>query len=163
MPKDHDASLPEEPDIMPAEKLLMWQLLRTFIWMDRALQENLALRGWPAVSRTESQVMLLLAEGIRRPIDISRQLGVTRQAINQCLTQLGDKGLVELVDVPQDRRCKVVTFASSGVEMREDAKEILAALEEELQKRIGKPTLRGLKGLAKGKLGPPPVIPEQNS
>lgn len=140
------------------EKLMMWQLLRTFIWMDRGLQENLQRRGWPEISRTESQVMLLVSEGIQRPIDMSRALGLTRQAINQTIKLLTKKDLVRMAEDPDDRRCKIVTFVGAHEAIRSDAKHILASLEDELASKIGASAVKGLKQLAKGELGQPPEV-----
>lgn len=140
------------------EKLVMWQLLRTFIWMDRSLQKNLQRRGWPEISRTESQVLLLISEGIYRPIDMSRALGLTRQAINQTIKLLLKRRLVKMEEDPTDRRCKIVTFGGDHEAIRLDAKHILEALEDELRSKMGAAAVRSLKQLAKGDLGPPPIV-----
>lgn len=140
------------------DKLMMWQLLRTFIWMDRGLQENLQRRGWPEVSRTESQVMLLISEGIKRPIDMARALGLTRQAINQTINLLSQKGMISMAQDPEDRRCKIVEFGGDQEAIRGDAKHILRALEDELRGKIGAPAIKGFKRLAKGDLGTPPEV-----
>lgn len=142
----------------PPETPMMWQLLRTFIWMDRGLQKNLQRRGWPEVSRTESQVLLLISEGIQRPIDMARALGLTRQAINQTINLLTKKGFVIMAEDPRDRRCKIVEFGGDNMAIRKDARYILAVLEEELRGKIGASAFKGLKRLAKGDLGPPPEI-----
>lgn len=148
----------QDAETAPPEKLMMWQLLRAFIWMDRGLQQNLQRRGWPELSRTESQVMLLISEGIQRPIDMARALGLTRQAINQTINLLTKKGFVSMVEDPKDRRCKIVAFGGDHQAIRNDAKHILAALEDELRSKIGTPAFKGLKRLAKGELGDPPHV-----
>lgn len=144
-------------DLEHSRPLLMWQFLRAFIWLDRGLQQSLEARGWPSVSRTESQVLLLVSVGIDRPIDISRSLGLTRQAINQTLNQLVMRGLLRLDDDPTDGRCKIVRFASEGEAMRADALEILTALEGELSRRGNVSAVRQMRRMDEWDWTPPPV------
>lgn len=139
------------------EPPLMWQLLRAFIWIDRGLQQSMQARGWPPFSRTESQVMLLASVGIVRPIEIARSLGLTRQAINQAIAQLMEKGLVKLEDDTGDRRCKIVVFASEGEAMRKDARAILRRLEAELARRGERETLDCLRLMENWDWSNPPV------
>ncbi len=150
-------------DLEHSRPLLMWQFLRAFIWLDRGLQQNLEARGWPSVSRTESQVLLLVAVGIDRPIDISRNLGLTRQAINQTLNQLTGRGLLRLDDDPSDGRCKIVRFASEGEDMRADALTILSELEAELAGRGGPGVIRQMRRMDEWDWTPAPVSPDRRS
>lgn len=140
------------------DTLLMWQFLRAFIWLDRGLQQSMEARGWPPLSRTESQIMLLVSAGIVRPADISRSLGLSRQAINQTLKLLADRHLVELDDDPDDARCKVIRFAREGEAIRKDARTILAELEAQMAKRIGSAAITALKSVPEDQWGAPPTI-----
>jgi DNA-binding MarR family transcriptional regulator len=133
------------PSPSAPDTLLMWQFLRTFIWYDRALQEAIAARGWTQLSRGESQVMLLAAAGITRPTEVSRQLGLSRQAINQTLALLVAKKLVTLAPDPADKRCKIIAFAPEGAAMRKEARTVLTALDAILAERLGEEVCRQLR------------------
>ena len=61
---------------------LLLSLLQGFYWFDEGLQNYLQARGWPVVSRPQSMVMANIVLGVRRPSDIARRLGVSRQAIH---------------------------------------------------------------------------------
>lgn len=128
----------------PLEPLLMWSMLRGFIWLDRCLQANVEARGWPALSRAESQVMLLASAGITRQVEISKALGLTRQAINQTMKQLKARGLIDILPDPEDGRCKIIAFAEEGADMRADAAQVIALMEQELVDRIGVKTVNAL-------------------
>lgn len=128
----------------PRGSLLMWSLLRNFIWMERCLQANIEARGWQALSRAESQIMLLASAGITRQVEISKALGFSRQAINQTMKQLKARGLIDINPDPEDGRCKVVAFAEKGSGMRTDALEIMELMEQELVDRIGIKTLNAM-------------------
>jgi DNA-binding MarR family transcriptional regulator len=146
------------PPAAQTDVLLMWQLLRAFIWIDRGLQQSMEARGWPPLSRTESQIMLLISVGIVRPSDISRSLGLSRQAINQTLKLLVDRHLIELRDDPGDARCKIVRFAKEGEAIRKDARDIMAELETDLGRRIGPAAIAALKSVPESSWGSPPTI-----
>ena len=122
----------------------MWALLRSFIWLDRCLQENMTARGWNSLSRTESQMMILVAAGITRPIEISKALDLSRQAINQTTKNLVERGLIQVVPDPDDRRCKVLTFAPTGEAMRKDARATMELMDRELVARLGEKTMGAL-------------------
>ena len=139
------------------EPLLMWQFLRAFIWLDRGLQENIAELGWPSLSRTESQVMLLTSVGIGRPIEISRNLGLSRQAVYQSISQLEAKGLIVLRVDHRDKRRKILTFSRDGEAMRHDAIMILRRLEGELVRRGGFKEVTGVRSMGDWDWSAPPV------
>ncbi|MGA1342973.1 MAG: MarR family transcriptional regulator [Hyphomonas sp.] len=148
-----DSGRPSDPD-----PRLNWQLLRASIWIDRGLQQNMQARGWPQFSRTESQILLLTAVGIVRPIEMARNLGLTRQAINQAIAQLIEKRVVKLEEDTRDKRCKIVTFVPEADPMRKDAREILQRLEAELERRSGRASLDCLREMAHWDWSNPPVF-----
>lgn len=120
-------------------------LLRAFYWMDESLQLNLRARGGPRVTHSQSMVILTLGEGIKRPSAIAERLGVSRQAVHQCLQELVRVGLVELVPDPEDGRAKIAKLSKQGKPVRLVANDVLFALEIELGKRIGKRNLENLR------------------
>ena len=93
---------------------LLLSLLQGFYWFDEGLQNYLQARGWPAVTRPQSMVMATMVLGVRRPSDIARRLGVSRQAIHATINQMIELGIVALVDDPANRRVKVVAPTAKG-------------------------------------------------
>jgi hypothetical protein len=79
---------------------LLLSLLQGFYWFDEGLQNYLQARGWPAVTRPQSMVMANVVLGVRRPSDIARNMGVSRQAIHATINQMIGLGMVALVDDP---------------------------------------------------------------
>ena len=103
----------------------MAQLLNRFIWFDGALQKSLDARGHGGVRRLESMCMVYVHAGVRRPTELARLLGVTRQSVNTALRELEEKGLIYMAPDPEDARCKLVSFAPEGAAMRQEAKKTL--------------------------------------
>jgi DNA-binding MarR family transcriptional regulator len=120
---------------------LLLSLLQGFYWFDEGLQNYLQARGWPVVTRPQSMVMANLVLGVRRPSDIARRLGVSRQAIHATINQMIELGIVELVDDPSNRRVKIVAPTKMGEAMRVDAQRSMVFMAEELARRLGKPQL----------------------
>src|SRR3546814_1871220 len=76
-------------------------LLHAFYWMDEGLQNHLRAAGMPAVSRTQSLIMTNVADGVTRPAELARRLGISRQAVQQLLADLQTRGLIALVADPR--------------------------------------------------------------
>ncbi|MBX3484845.1 MarR family winged helix-turn-helix transcriptional regulator [Phenylobacterium sp.] len=122
---------------------LLLSLLQGFYWFDEGLQNFFQARGWPAITRPQSMVMANIALGVRRPSDIARRLGVSRQAIHATLNQMVELGIVALADDPSNGRVKEVVVTPLGERMRRDAQEAMLLMGEELARRLGKaPLLR---------------------
>jgi DNA-binding MarR family transcriptional regulator len=127
-----------------AEHLIVpiWQ---AFVWLDEGLQNYLRRCGWPEVTRPQSMVMTNVVAGVRRPSDIARNLGVSRQAIHITIRQMIDLGLLELIDDASDGRSKVVAIGDMGGKMRENAQEAMRLMTLELRRRIGEAAVDNLK------------------
>ena len=138
--------------------LLMAQLLNRFIWFDGALQKSLDARGHGGVRRLESMCMVYVHAGVRRPTELARLIGVTRQSVNTALRELEEKGLIFLEPDPEDARCKLVSFAPEGAAMRQEALEIVLALEAELEDRLGAKAVGDLARIVSADWGEAPVL-----
>jgi DNA-binding MarR family transcriptional regulator len=134
---------------------LLLSLLQGFYWFDEGLQNYLQARGWPAVTRPQSMVMANIVLGVRRPSDIARRLGVSRQAIHATINQMVELGIVALADDPANRRVKVVAPTAQGEAMRIDAQRAMVVMGDELGRRIGRAQLLKAAHLLHEDWGPP--------
>ena len=133
-------------------------VLRAFYWIDESLQRNLRTRGGPDVTHSQSMVMLTIGEGIKRPSAIAERLGVSRQAVHQCLRELTNVGLVALIPDPDDGRAKIARLSRQGEPLRIMATEILEELEMELSERIGKRRMINLREALEKDWGDPATL-----
>ena len=134
---------------------VLLSLLRGFYWFDEGLQNYLQARGWPVVTRPQSMVMANLVLGVRRPSDIARNMGVSRQAIHATINQMVELGIVELVDDPSNGRVKIIAPTRMGETMRIDAQRSMVLMGEELGRRLGKPQFLKAAHLLNEDWGPP--------
>ena len=134
---------------------LLLSLLQGFYWFDEGLQNYLRAKNWPAVTRPQSMVMANIVLGVRRPSDIARRLGVSRQAIHATISQMIRLGMVDLIDDPTNRRVKVMTLTPLGETMRLDAQRAMVILADELGRRLDGPSLLKAAHLLHEDWGPP--------
>ena len=138
------------------ERINLDQLvLRAFYWIDEGLQRNIRKRGGPVVTHSQSMVIITIGEGIRRPAAIAERLGISRQAVHQCLRELVKVGLVELRQDPDDRRAKIAALSKTGRPLHAEAFRIFADIEAALAQRIGKEHVRWLRAALEQDWGNP--------
>lgn len=143
------------PDKLVRLNHLMRWTLRAFYWLDESLQNVLEQEGWPGASHTQSMVILAIGEGITRPSDLGRHLGISRQAVHQVIAGLIRKGIVTLRDDPDDKRSKIVCFSPKAVKIRQSAIRAVDAIEREVARRIGDESYRALTDALSKNWGPP--------
>lgn len=136
------------------DKSLMRGLLHGFYWCDECLQKSLQAGGWPALSRTQSMIMVNLSDGISRPSELARAIGVSRQAIQRTLMEMERDGLVHMVPDPQDGRAKIVEPSKDGKGIYATALRTIAVMEAELTQRFGKKAINDLRTILYADWGP---------
>lgn len=138
--------------------LLMLDLLNGVYWFDEALQSALRRNGWDVITRSQSLVFANIANGESRQTRIAKNLGVTRQAISQTLSELEQRGLVTIEVDPSDRRARIIKFSESSTPLRDAARSVLQQLEAELQRRIGDPAFQMMRQGLRSDWGKLPVV-----
>ena len=131
--------------MLDTSQFLMRGLLHAYYWCDEGLQNSLRAAGMSPLSRTKSMVMVNIADGITRPSDLARNIGISRQAIQQTLVEMEAEGLVSLVPDPTDGRAKIVKFSRRGSGIGKVAFAVMDEIEEELARRLGKNAVEQLK------------------
>jgi DNA-binding MarR family transcriptional regulator len=126
------------------KKVLIRGLLDAYYWMDESIQNHMLAAGYEPLSRSQAMIMINVAGGVRRPSDLARKLGVSRQAVHQLLADMDERGLVDLRPDPADARAKEVHFSKRGTGMHLVAVEAQRKVHEELEKRLGRKVLDDL-------------------
>jgi DNA-binding MarR family transcriptional regulator len=120
-------------------------LLRGFRWFEDGLLSRLAEAGWPEITRAHSLVFAHLDLEGTRPSELARRIGISRQAVNQTLGELVERGLVELVPDPASRRSKLVVLTPVGNATVGSAHAVFSELEDALAERIGQVSVTELR------------------
>jgi len=135
-------------------KFLMRGLLHAYYWCDESLQNSMRKAGLPPFSRTKSMIMVNISDGITRPSDLARNIGISRQAIQQTLVEMEKMGLVTLQPDPADGRAKIVKFSRRGTGMGKVAFDALDEIEAELSRRLGVRAVKQVKEVLFKEWGP---------
>jgi DNA-binding MarR family transcriptional regulator len=133
---------------------LMLRVFQRLVWLDEGLQARLHDRGWPDVSRAQSMVMINVTSGVRRPADIARKVGVSRQAVHVTINQMVELGILRLADDPDDGRYKMVELTGFGERMRHDAQAAMSEMTRNLVDRLRADRLAALLDAMRADWGP---------
>lgn len=125
------------PPRLPTFSLLL-TILKGYYWLEEGVRDYVQAQGHPKFTRSEGMVMANIILGFHRPAEISRELGISRQAIHTTIHQMEQKGIVELVEDPENRRIKLVYLTKQGEQMRNEGLEAMEVILAELGRRIGK-------------------------
>lgn len=123
-----------EPDI---DRHLIAGLTRAIDWMDNSLQQILAAKGFAPVHRTQSLILVHIANGIDAPADIAREMGLTRQNVHQMAKGLIAEGVIDQYPDPADPRRSRYGWTERSFEIRRAARETLSNLEQVVKTRTG--------------------------
>lgn len=145
-----------DPEQEPAEQGLLRTLVHATYWIDDGLQAYMKKHAGLSLPRAQSMAMVYLTEGVDRPSDLAQKLRVSKQATQQALKELVNKGMIIMLDDPNNGRQKLVQLTDHGRDMRLLAKRALAELETELARRIGAGQLGQLRAALETDWGPAP-------
>ena len=73
-----------------------------------------AYRKQSDLSNAEYWCLIYIYDGFQKQIDISQQAFVSRQTINSAFRLLQKKGLIELIENPEDSRAKLAILTEEG-------------------------------------------------
>ena len=77
--------------------------------------------------------------------ELARRLAVSRQAVHQTVGVACRRGIVELVEDPDDGRARKVRFTAKGMKMVGSATQVVRRVEAELGRRLGSRDLAALR------------------
>lgn len=123
---------------LPAEKSLLRLLVEATDAAEATLRDGFA--GTPLQGVTRAQVTVFRELELGGPAtvsDLARTIGVTAQAMGECVRRLEGHGLVTVAPDPRDSRARVVSISDLGLTMLDSVWERLGHLETQLAAVIG--------------------------
>ena len=122
-------------------------LREPFLAGTEVLHRRFAERGHPAIRPPHGNVMQFLDDGGTRVSVLAERAQMTKQSMAELVAHLERLGYVERVRDPSDRRAKLVRATPRGNELYAIAREVVAEIEADWRKRIGKAKMRRLREL----------------
>jgi DNA-binding MarR family transcriptional regulator len=111
------------------------------------LHRRFAERGHPEIRPPHDNVMQFLDDGGTRVSVLSERAQMTKQSMAELVAHLERLGYVERVPDPSDRRAKLVRATPRGQKLYAIAREVVAEVEAEWTRRLGKAKMRQLRTL----------------
>jgi DNA-binding MarR family transcriptional regulator len=124
-------------------------LLRAQRDFDAELNARLRERGYSDVRLAHSALFAHIDPGGTRSSELAKRAGMTKQGMGQLVADLEEKGYVERVEDPADRRAKLVRLTKKGRRHVRDAREIIGEIEEAYAQRLGDGRLETLRAILK--------------
>jgi DNA-binding MarR family transcriptional regulator len=111
------------------------------------LHQRFAERGHPEIRPPHGNVMQFLDDGGTRVSVLADRAHMTKQSMAELVAHLERLGYVERVPDPSDRRAKLVRATPRGKQLYAIAREVVAEIEAEWTRRLGKAKMRQLREL----------------
>jgi DNA-binding MarR family transcriptional regulator len=111
------------------------------------LHRRFAERGHPEVRPPHGNVMQFLDDDGTRVSVLAERSQITKQSMAELVAHLERLGYVERVPDPSDRRAKLVRATARGRQLYVIAREVVAEIEADWTKRLGKAKMRRLREL----------------
>ena len=113
------------------------------------LHRRFAERGHPEIRPPHGNVMQFLDDDGTRVSVLAERAHMTKQSMAELVAHLEELGYVERVPDPSDRRAKLVRATPRGKGLYAIAREVVAEIEAEWTRRLGKAKMRQLRELLK--------------
>jgi DNA-binding MarR family transcriptional regulator len=124
-------------------------LLRAQRDFDAELNARLREQGYPDVRLAHSALFAHIDSNGTRSSELAERAGMTKQGMGQLVADLEEKGYVERVEDPADRRAKLVRLTKKGWQHIRDARVIIGEIEEAYAQRLGDGRLETLRAILK--------------
>jgi DNA-binding MarR family transcriptional regulator len=122
-------------------------LLQRFDWMEERVLERAVVSGYAYITPAMNR---LFAHMWGQPVglsELSRRLGISRQAVHKLASEAARHGLVEFVASTEDARVVMLRFTEAGWAMSARAARDLASIEAAIAAKLGAAKVAQLKAL----------------
>ena len=111
------------------------------------LHRRFAERGHPEIRTPHGNVFPYLDDAGTRVSVLAERAQITKQSMAELVEHLEHHGYVERIPDPSDRRAKLVRSTPKGNELYAIAREVVAELEAEWTRKLGRQKMRQLRAL----------------
>ena len=128
------------------EKNIMRLMMENVEWMEEEMI-NSSKEDIHHLTPAEIKLFNTLRGSKKSISDLSRVMGISRQAVHKTTHRLREYGYIELTISPDNKRDRLVSITSEGVKFRERGAKIIREIERNLSKNIGRDNLELIRDL----------------
>lgn len=129
------------------KKFIGQLLLKSFKELNLKVTESLKQVGYDDIMPSQAEILACIADDSISAVEISRLLGITKQAVGSSIKQLERNGYVEKQLNRLDARSAIVHLSPKGLRVVHDAQEIKTNIEKEYAEKLGDEQFANLKDL----------------
>ena len=112
---------------------------------DAELTARLRARGYTDIRRSHGAVFANIDDNGTRPSELAQRAGMTHPSMTELIAELEAKGYVARRADEEDGRSRVVVLTRRGSRHRREARRIIAEMEREYRKLLGRPQMECLR------------------
>lgn len=109
------------------------------------LHEQLAVAGYPDIRPAQTSVFQYIGSQGSRVSDMAERAQMTKQGMAQLVTYLEERGYVNRVPDPRDRRAQVVRLTDKGSDVVAVGAQIIREIEATWTQQVGAQQMRELR------------------
>ena len=122
------------------EKNIMRLMMENIEWMEKEMNHTIAKNSY-SLTPAETKLFNTLRGRNRSISELSRVMGLSRQAVHKTTHRLIENGYLELAVSNVNKRDRHVCITPEGLKVRQFGASILKEIEKKLSKSIGKENL----------------------
>ena len=111
---------------------------------DAELTARLRARGYTDIRRSHGAVFANIDDSGTRPSELAQRAGMTHPSMTELIAELEAKGYVARQADEGDGRSRLVVLTRRGSRHRREARRIIAEMEREYRKLLGRPQMECL-------------------
>ena len=128
------------------KKNIMRLMMENVEWMEKEMI-NSSKEDIHHLTPAEIKLFNTLRGNKKSISDLSRVMGISRQAVHKTTHRLKKYGYIELTISPDNKRDRLVSITSEGQKVRKRGAKIIREIERNLSKNIGKDNLELIRDL----------------
>ena len=128
------------------EKNIMRLMMENVEWMEGEMISS-SKKDIRHLTPAEIKLFNTLRGSTKSISDLSRVMGISRQAVHKTTHRLREYGYIELIISPDNKRDRLVSITSEGLKVRERGAKIIREIERNLSKNIGSDNLELIRDL----------------
>jgi DNA-binding MarR family transcriptional regulator len=114
-------------------------------WFAEQIMDGVRGGEYGYITPAQSRLLAHMGGKPNSMAELSRKLGISRQAVHKTVVELARRGILELQDDPDRGNSKLVVYTDKGKKVNRAGMEIIANIEAKIAERIGQKSLHTLK------------------
>ncbi len=114
-------------------------------WFAGELIKGVKASRFSGITPAQSRLLANMAGKPMSMAKLGRRLAISRQAVHKCVSQLEQKGILQVQTDPERGNSKLVVYTAKGREVNRAGADIIAALEKKIMASVGATNLEQLK------------------